>query len=168
MGTKPKFQSYGQEFAKRSFQARSIQLYALVWILPLYRVSWVPLRNYKDTRASSKVSLYKREAWFLSGSSHFRISSLSMKFWKIHRKPVPCDLHHKLLLSNNIWIFLCWVHFYYQARGKKYFSDIHMRYSLSAYGHSTSWKKKRPYSANQTHVFLVYFLSLSNDLMFFW
>ena len=110
-GTKPKFQTYVQEFAKPSFQARgtSIQLFALVWILLLYRTSWVPLRNDKDTRASSKASVYRQKARSLSGNSHFRISSLSTQLWKICRKTAPCDLHYKLLLSNNVWILLCWV-----------------------------------------------------------
>lgn len=110
-GTNPKFQSYVHAFAKLSFQARgtSTQLYALVRILPLYRTSWVSLRNYKETRASSKDSVYRQKAWFLSGNSHFRISSLSTQLWKICRKTAPCDLHYKLLLSNNVWILLCWV-----------------------------------------------------------
>lgn len=67
--TKAIFQSYVQEFAKPSFQSRSTQSYTLVWILLLYRASWVPLRYYRDTRASSNATIYRQKAWFSSGTA---------------------------------------------------------------------------------------------------
>lgn len=103
------------------------QLCALVWILPLYKASWVPPKYYRDMTAFSKALIYRQKAWFSSGNSHFRISSTSTQLWKIcSRKTAPCELHCKRLLSNNIWILLSWVQTVISKIEEKVLSDIYL------------------------------------------